>query len=351
MIIFNLGIIIPKEVDKLQHIKTTRADLAQAIRLTQPHLPDIYYIILDEFSGLRPMREYWNNPKVNEFKKFLSSKGFIVFQDPHGSSTYTLREIASRLNYQQFTWDEEPKSQKYWFNSISKNRAMDYLKQQGYQTVTYNEMQFAFPSAPPIEADVTYNYEDIPPTDLGVFFDEFGVLVADNTMLNVLSPYYTRMSTSQHADMVFFVTNEVGKLSENNSPKFVYVHLLIPHAPFMFDEKGNMNASDAFNNYAFYLDNYNFSIYLAQKMVNNILSNASSATSPVIILQSDHGFRNSPSSFVGRLENFPDEYQTSILYAFRMPGFEPLYTAQEMDPINTFPIVFNHLFEAEIPLK
>jgi len=351
LIFYNLVIIIPAEVYKQQQAKTINSEYMPPGSEIERELPDIYYIIFDEFSGLKPMRDYWNNPKANEFEKFLISKGFTVFQDPHGSSTNTLREIATRLNYQHFTWDDDPASQKDWFDSISKNRVMDYLKQQGYKVVTFNETQFAIPSATSIDSDVTYNYEDIPTTNLGVFFDEFGVFVANNTMMNVFSSYYTKLSTSKHADMVFFTTNKVGELSEIVSPKFVYIHLIIPHAPFMFDEKGNVNVPTAYNNYTYYLDNYNFSIYLATKMVTNILSNASPKTPPVIILQSDHGLRNSSSSFVGQLENFPDEYKTSILYALRLPGYEPSFSTQEMDPINTFPIVFNHLFNAGIPLK
>jgi hypothetical protein len=96
-----------------------------------------------------------------------------------------------------------------------------------------------------------------------------------------------------------------------------------------------------------------YAIRVAESMVDNILSQADPERPPVIILQSDHGARNkktgSPDSVI--LENYPEEYKTSILFALYMPGYDTSSLPQDVDPINTFPIVFNYLFNANIPLK
>jgi hypothetical protein len=88
-------------------------------------------------------------------------------------------------------------------------------------------------------------------------------------------------------------------------------------------------------------------------MVDNILSQADPTRPPIIILQSDHGARNlkaeSPGSVI--LENYPEEFKTSILFALYVPGYDTSALPQNIDPINTFPIVFNYLFDANIPLK
>jgi hypothetical protein len=51
------------------------------------------------------------------------------------------------------------------------------------------------------------------------------------------------------------------------------------------------------------------------------------------------------------LENYPEEYKTWIVNALHLPGCADAPLAQDMDPINTFPIVFNCYFDAGIPLK
>lgn len=351
LIIYNLAVIAPVEVSKLQKPKPILTENLQAFKIDHQGNPDIYYIILDEFSGLEPMRKYWNNPKVDEFSKYLTDRGFIVFDDPHGSSTNTIYELASRLNYHRYPDAENMEVKSYLFDARADNRAMKFLKRKGYTTVTFDGIHSAYSSAPRINADISYNYEDMPASNLGVLFDDFGVMVADNTLLKVLSPYYKSIGTNQHSNFIFYTANHIGDLDEVASPKFVFVHLLIPHAPFMFDATGKINHPDQYTDYNYYLGNYNFSLYLTEKMVSNILSSADPSNPPVIILQSDHGLRNFPKGYTGQLENFPEEYKTSILYALLIPGHESSYSAQEMDPINTFPVLFNYLFDANIPLQ
>jgi hypothetical protein len=90
-----------------------------------------------------------------------------------------------------------------------------------------------------------------------------------------------------------------------------------------------------------------------EKLIDNILLNANPARLPIIILQSDHGARNQNTGSFGSaiLENYPEDFKTSILFALYLPGYDTSAIPQDIDPINTFPIVFNYLFNANIPLK
>jgi hypothetical protein len=157
----------------------------------------------------------------------------------------------------------------------------------------------------------------------------------------------------QHKNMIDFTVDKLGDMSEVPTPKFVYVHLMLPHMPFMYDENGTYVDQSFHTNWRYYLGNYIYATRIAEKMVNNILSNADPENPPVIILQSDHGARNKdaggPKSVV--LENYPEEYKQHIMFTMLMPGFDFSSIPQDVDPINTFPIVFNHLFDANIPLQ
>lgn len=351
LILFNIAIILPVELARTQKSTLNFSNSPQTGINAQRDSPDIYYIILDEFSGLAPMREYWKDPVVDEFSNFLTSNNFVVFENSHGETGDSITEISSRLNFKKFPYETDKSKREKLFDLIADNQVMNYLKQKGYTIVTFNEIQLGYPSAPVITADVAYNYGDIPTTNLGTIFDDFGVMVADYTMLNVFSNQYKKIGANKHTNMIFFTTKKIGDLGEITSPKFVYVHLLIPHAPFIFAENGSLNPPSSYTDYSYYLGNYKYSIYLATKMVNNIFSDSSSSSPPVIILQSDHGLRNFSDSLGGQYDDLTGEYFTSILYALHLPGYELTYTAQEKDPVNTFPLIFNHLFDANIPLQ
>jgi hypothetical protein len=237
---------------------------------------------------------------------------------------------------------------------------MAFLKSQGYKTVVFSEFNFGYPAMPPIEADYSFIYgsEDVTGegVETGLLFDDFGVLVAQSSMLrgldlpnrNSLDPMFIL-----HKDMIYFTQERVTNLSDIQSPKFVYVHLLIPHYPFMFNEDGSLNKQESFYNWNSYLSNYKFTINYAKKIVDNMMENADPQHPPIIILQSDHGPRNMVVESRGGipLEDFPEDTITNILNAFYLPGCETSDLNQEVNPINTFPIIFNCYFSAGIPLK
>ncbi len=88
-------------------------------------------------------------------------------------------------------------------------------------------------------------------------------------------------------------------------------------------------------------------------MIENIFSQADPKRPPIIILQSDHGARNQiyNGNEDALLEDFPEEYKTWILYTLYIPGYDTSSLPQDINPINTFPIIFNYLFDANVPLQ
>jgi hypothetical protein len=232
------------------------------------------------------------------------------------------------------------------------------LTSRGYTTVVFDETNMPYASAKPIQADYLYEYESpsVPDTykgEYGLYFDEFGELVIDNTMLYAFSQSYKKNNpvVSQHSNMISFTVDHVAS-REVPSPKFVHVHLMLPHGPFMFDRNGNINDSDQFTDWNYYLENYIYSIKITEAMINNILSEADANNPPVIILQSDHGARNHLTGRIGSavLPNYPEEFKTLILNALYLPGYDYSTLPQDINPVNTFPIVFNYLFETNIAL-
>jgi hypothetical protein len=350
--IFNLVKIIPVEINKSRKIQsgTTAANIPNVLTSAQGVYPDIYFIIFDEFASFDAMRNYWHYNEVDDFVDFLKSKGFFIFEKSHSSTVDTLQIMTSRLNFQEYPLGAE--YQNTYYSDIANNKVMEYLKTKGYTTVVFDEtrVSFAYPAKTPIAADYSYEYVSDSFEDLGILFDDYGILVADNTMLLAFSKYYKLNNPvhQQHRGMILYTIANV-TTPGIESPKFVYVHLMLPHRPFMFDEKGNMIDQQYFDNWNYYLENYKYAIRVAEKLVTNILAQSEPDNPPVIILQSDHGARNSSNGET--LQNFPEEYKTNIMFAIHLPGYDLPNLPQDINPINTFPIILNHLFDADIPIK
>ena len=186
----------------------------------------------------------------------LEEKGFFVAQESQGGSISTLHEIAGRLNYNEIGVYEKQGVQ--IFEELNNSKVVGYLETRGYTIVTFDETQYWYDSYFPMLADYVYDYEisesESAPA-LSVFFDRFGVLLADNTMLLPFEKYYRNISEEvhiweKHREFIRYTTDKLSDLGEIPSPKFIRVHLMLPHTPHIFDEMGNQLPSEAIHVFA-----------------------------------------------------------------------------------------------------
>ena len=347
--------IIPAEIHKAkspsaQNIVAASADAGSASNSS----PDIYFIILDEFSGFNTMRSYWQYEGVDQFVSYLEKEGFYVAQGSRSNSASTFHELAERLNYSTYPVYENNDVINY-FNDIYNSKVMLYLKEKGYTTFAFDETHHFYPSFEHINADYVFDYDAGSMASPGTLFDDFGILVADKTMLVPFANYYRIADPkwAEHAKWISFTADKVGNLNEISGPKFVYVHLLLPHNPFMFDKSGNPVDPQFYFNWNYYLGNYQYAMTIAKRTISNILSQYDSTDQPIIILQSDHGARNLNAQTKGAvtLSNYPDEDQFDIMNALYLPGYDYSQLTQDIKPINTFPIILDHYFGENIPLQ
>ena len=136
-------------------------------------------------------------------------------------------------------------------------------------------------------------------------------------------------------------------------PKFVFIHMVIPHPPFVFDRAGkpvepkNLTFADASHlglppeeYVARYSEQLLYANRLVEHMIDVILKN--SPGEPLIILQGDHG----PGGHLDwqSLENSCIRERLSILNAYYLPGGK---TAEEVGlypsitPVNSFRLLLD----------
>ena len=356
LVVFNLFQIVSGEITKgkktVEGNNTISTQPVEVISV-EGDTPDIYFIVFDEFAGIDVAREYWGYEKIDNFVDFVEEKGFFVVENSQSNSTVTLHQMAQRLNYQEYPLGGDVS---VYYDPINNSKVVSYLKSRGYVIVTFDEMKYWYDTYPPMPADYIYDYDKSEQVaGVGIFFDEFGVLLADKTMLRAFSKYYRAISVNavffeKHREFIRFTVDELGKLDEIPSPKFIRVHLMLPHNPFIFDENGKPTSNFAYQDWNYYFGQYKFTAKVIEDVINNILSNADPENPPVIIIQSDHGARNNPPESGVALTDYPDKYKTHILNILYIPGFDTSQLSQNMNPTNTFPIIFNYLFNVKIPL-
>lgn len=358
LLVLNFVKIVPAELQKKS--QAANGSTASAAAPAKPAAgaqvyPDIYWLIFDEFSGFDVASDYFNYPEIDQFSEHLQQMGFQVVEGSHSSSYLTLHQIATRLNYEQLPADLDELA---YYQKISDNKVMHLLKSKGYTTVVMDEARsasFAFQAKTAIQADILL--EDTLVSGQAapeMVFNPFSLLVAERTMLLPFTQNYDieNVDLEKHRDTVYFVADELGKL-DLPQPKFVYSHLLLPHMPFMFAENGSYLQPSAYHDWNYYFGQYQFTLKIIDRTVQTIMEAADPDNPPIIILQSDHGARNLGDNGNGErsLINYPDIYRTSILYAVYAPACPNMPLTDGIDPVNTFPLVFNCLFDSNIPLQ
>jgi hypothetical protein len=241
-----------------------------------------------------------------------------------------------------------------YFTDLTKsNNIMAVLKDCGYQIVTI-ESGFYFTDH--FDADVILGN--------GVGTNEFESLLLADSPVDVLADELnlepSELSYEAHRQRVLYSFETLESLHNLSGPKFVFTHILSPHPPFVFDQSGQAiepkhayyigDGDDYQGDLDEYLAGYPAQIqFINHKIIQAIdLLLANSAAPPVIIIQGDHG----PGSRL--VWDSPEQTclweRTPILNAYYLPeeGEGSLYPS--ISPVNSFRVVLNAYFNADLPL-
>ena len=200
-------------------------------RLDCSSTPDIYYIILDAYSGADVLDGLYgldNRP----FLDSLRSKGFYVADESHTNYTQTIFSIPSALNFDYIdlpTGNQE--DGQYFLERINENTLMRLLKQCGYRIAV---LESGFYYTDQMDADLRL-------TGSGILNEFEGMLLADSPA-GILAEAFNleppAESYAAHRQRVLDGFNQLRRAYQIPGPVFVFAHLITPHPPFIFDAKG-----------------------------------------------------------------------------------------------------------------
>ena len=288
----------------------------------QTNLPDIYYIILDEYAGIDSLEKNFGFDNT-EFISALSKRGFFMPSNSYSNYPFTLLSIPSILNMQYLNFfSEEMGIDSTNLQPIKilreNNLVMKNLKSQGYYVVSF----YAGADSVPI--------------------------LVDEKPCNSRSI----LSGFDKKSEILCTFSEMPKIKDKTSrPVFVYAHMSLPHDPYVFDEYGNSVSFnreniDTATEREFYLQQLKFTNKKTIETIDAIIEKSKSL--PIIILQSDHGERigvnwDNPTKEMIRqgLNN---------LNAYYLPNDGRISLYDDITPVNTFRVVFNEYLNADFEL-
>lgn len=324
-------------------------------------LPDIYYIILDEYPRADVLAESYafdNEP----FLHSLEEMGFFIAGESQSNYAQTELSLASSLNFNYISTlvpdlDVDSDDRAVLWPLIKQNAVMAFLDQIGYTTVAF---------------ETGYSWSQIETADLylgpsqGVRntatlgLSDFEVLFLRKTALlilydarlvlpEILTPALERPARRSY-DRTEFVLQELERIARQENPHFVFAHLLVPHPPYVYGDDGEyvgnlyglegpLGDEDAL--YTHNVPGHRRSVaYINERMLELVsILLASSDPPPIIILQADHGVPFSTH-----------EDRMAIFNAYFLPGEGADALYPDITPVNTFRVVFNSYFGADLPL-
>ena len=338
---------------KLVHEHSNNLPLISS-QVQQDMLPDIYYIILDGYGGNNIHREIYHYDN-SDFIKWLQEHNFYVAEQSHTNYIRTLLSLSSSLNmeYLDFLSGKDYVNQAALRELILKSRLEKTLRSSGYKIITFTSVTFF----------TQLNNADIILSPYSKSVNEFeSMLIAHSAFdilvqafdLDIPGPKYQYQRT-----VILYDFKELPEVSTFESPKFVFIHVLAPHPPFVFDAEGNyiepirpygiFDANDYQGSPEEYKNGYIQQLQFVNRKVKDVIEKilVNSTKPPVIIIQGDHG----PGIYTNfdRLDETCVAERYSILNAYYLPpgavnpdAFKELNS--ETSPVNSFRIVLNAYF-------
>ncbi len=319
--------------------KAERAAIpSEDLDLKKSPLPDIYYIILDEYAALGTIKDLYGYDG-SAFAQGLRELGFFIATGSRTRYNLTEKSLASSLNM-----DYLP-DQADCYAMIRDNRVVDILKQAGYKIINF-----------PVKAESVFTRSDLvfdfSPEKKSTWINDFYMTLFKTTMLRVLYEWFINEKYYSYyfREKILYILHQLESLPPLKGPKFVHAHIVCPHWPFVFDRDGGLvdprHLTDV-KNKKYYLDQYIFISAKIKHLAEVLIKKSPSP--PVIVVQSDHGPRGfGPGGGYYQLE-VGNEWQR-IFNAYYLPGKNHRGLYPSISPVNTFRLIFNHYLGTAYPL-
>jgi hypothetical protein len=315
-----------------------------------PGEPDIYHIIFDGYTNRHTLNSYWDYN--NDIYNFLASADFYTVDSAFSNYNFTPLSMASVFNLQYLRDADQllERNAANYFSGLTaynNNQLFQFLQKKGYALSVFSHLTETkeltalgnFAPENPVQWLRKQTLERI-------YLNPWIISKLRKTMgITEELPGPVKKSLRHYADYnqraLRHIMDNCGNKNKS-SPVFSFTHFLLPHEPYVFDEKGYVSitvkppADDMKN----YLTQIKYANTLIRQITNCLLSD--STRKKIIIIQGDHGYR----SYI----NAPAAREYEALGAFYF--FDKNYTGlkKNISHVNTYRIILNNYFGYQLPL-
>lgn len=333
---------------------TSRINIEEISKNTGLKKPDVYFIVMDEYSGSTALKQYFNYHN-NGIEDSLRSRNFFVAASPKANYPVTLMSMASVFTMDTIYWlqgrtQTEAKDYSIAREIISNSEVPSLFRGLGYKFYNYsifpiaNEPQIMDVGFIPVKLDLIISKTFVNRIKRDFIWRKF---ISESGSTNVMTEHYRRIYEGE-LNKIFSLTLTAAE-QKTAEPKFVYAHLLMPHPPFLYDStgaetKGNFKG-DGYTEQG-YKDAYLQYLVYTNKVIWQLVKDIQDKTKgqAVILLASDHGFRRLPKH-----RESPVSWANNFLSAY-IPGNNYHSFHDSMTNINLFPAVFNSIFNTKLSM-
>ena len=308
-------------------------------------LPDIYYIILDEYGSNNALEKFFGYDN-NEFTSFLKENGFFLVSESYSNYPTTIQSLAASLNMEYVNYltekvGKESKNFRMLNQILSDNKVMQKLQAEDYNIINMGSLWGPNNEFKNVNANIC----------------EFKEINRDSLLRELLQTsmisYLQEMLTYQGSrDRVLCIFDELPTLNQKfPSPKFIFAHVMLPHEPYIFGPNGeDVNPGTSLDGKPWdsrkaHIDQIKFANKKIRILVDTLLSQNNNS---IMIIQGDTG-----SAFSGDWNNPSDDLiieRMSNLNAIYFPNGNYEAFSEYTTPVNSFRIIFNEFFDADYTL-
>lgn len=321
-------------------------------------LRDIYLIVADGHANARVLADMFQYD-ASSFEDSLRALGFLVPRDMRSNYVQTYLSVASLLNAAHMTHltdDAGPTSTDHTLPTylVKHNRVARFLKEHGYKYVLFPSAWWAATKDSPLadeefKAETGSSFADV------VRRTELRRAVLASTLLHlVLKPEREPIPMAQQILRSFEGLRDV---PSDPAPTFTFVHILLPHAPYLVDAQCQPLAhpiaddmqEDTPEQRADYVGQVRCVDRLLLEAVTALLRRSS--TPPVILVVGDHGPGFSDLGFYGHPESVPPAFireRFGAFGAFHLPAGGDSLFREPVTVVNVLGHVLRHYFNADL---
>jgi hypothetical protein len=315
--------------------------------IPRDQLPDIYYLIFDRYASRKNLLQFYdfdNSP----FYSRLRGQGFFVADRSNCNHVRTYLSLCSSLNmdYVPDLVGPLPVRKRVIYGMLQNSRVLRLVKALGYRYIHLGS--WYEPTKVNRFADINY-----PGARMNDLAQDFTL-----KFLNITALAPLRLSQYSHRESVLKKFRELAQVVGRPGPKFVFLHMLVPHSPFIFGANGEILSVDDLEKRPVeqkYVDQIRHLNHRIEGLIAAIRSHAK--IPPLIIIQSDEGATTAELP-VNRMARFSKKRRPfiktliayGILNAYFFPGIDQSVFFDSLSPVNTFRLLFNSYFGTHYPL-